>query len=249
MVTSVQTVRWLAWTLVALAIGSAVVTLLTALGILYPSEEIADLVQRIEAFRANDVSAFPILFLGSLATLGVFIIGAVLGVALRGWARVTGLRDAMTLLFVIGGTIGIAANLLNIGVSQAATFGYCDCGYKAEELIAQDYALGLGFSLVNWLQIGAVTLVGMGAAVAGRIIEISPAWRMVSYGIAAVLLLAVALRVLAAFVFLQAFDPVRISDLLIALAAGILVPIWAILLARGLDDGAPDAALQPAAAS
>lgn len=246
MVGSVQTVRWLSWTLVVLAIASAVVTLLIVLGILFPHVDIEDLVQRIEAFRANDTRAFPVVVLGSLATLGVFLVGAMLGVALRSWAQPSGLRDAMTLLFVVGGVIGIIAQLANIAVNNAATFGICDCNYRTEELIAQDYALSVGWALVNWLATGAITVVGAGAAVAGRIIDISPLWRTVSYLIALLLIFAVALRVLAAFVFIEAFDPFQVSDLVIAVAAGILVPIWAILLARGVGRTPPEAELAPA---
>jgi hypothetical protein len=152
----------------------------------------------------------------------------------------------MTLLFVIGGSLGIAANVVDVAVSNAATFGYCDCGFKAEELIAQDYALSIGWTTVNWLSIVAVTLTSIGVAIAGRLLDVSPAWRTLSYLIAVVVLLAVAVRVLAAFVFIAAFDPFQVSDLVIAFAAGILVPIWAILLARGVDRTEP--MLEPAAA-
>jgi len=79
----------------------------------------------------------------------VFLIAALLGVALRSWAPATPERDAMATLFVIGGVLGITANVLNIAVGNAATFSYCDCGYKAEEVIAQNYALSVGWSMVN----------------------------------------------------------------------------------------------------
>jgi hypothetical protein len=143
-------------------------------------------------------------------------------------------RDALVLLFVVGGVIGVTASLLNIAVANAATFGYCDCGYKTEEVIAQDYALTIGRMAGNWLSIGAVTLVGVGTALAGRLLNFSPSWRLVSYAIALLLLFAAGLRLLAAFVFIEAFDPFQLSDILTAIAAGILVPIWAILLARGI---------------
>jgi hypothetical protein len=235
-VSSVQTVRRLSWALVILAIVAAVLQLSFTLGIGVPPPpaEFGDFVQQLEANRLSDQAIFPLVFIQSLATLGVFLIAAFLGILLRAWARPTSLRDTMTLLFVIGGALGIAANLLNIAISNAATFGYCDCGYKTEELIAQDYALRAGWTAVSWISVGAVTLVGVGAAVGGRIIEVSPAWRTVSYLIAVVLLIAVALRVVAAFVFIQAFDPFQVSELITAFGAGILVPIWAILLARGI---------------
>jgi hypothetical protein len=61
-----------------------------------------------------------------------------------------------------------------------------------------------------------------------------------------VVLVAAAIRVVNAFVFIEAFDAFWVSDLMVGLAAGILVPIWAILLARGAARQAP--MLEPAAA-
>ena len=237
--------RWvsrLSWALVVLAVISAVVALMFALGYLRPPHDEADFVERLVANRNSDTEAFPFVVLGSLASVGVFLIAALLGVALRVWAPATPQRDAMTTLLVIGGVLGIGANLLNIAVGEAATIGYCDCGYRTEEVIGLNYALTVGWSGVNWLTIGAVTLVGVGVAIAGRIIDVSPAWQTVSYLIAALLIVAVALRVIAAFIFIQAFDPSQISDLLTAVAVGILVPIWAILLARGVGRSAPEPA-------
>jgi len=227
-------IRGLAWALAILAIVNAVITVGFALniGAPPPPPENQDLVDRLLAFRADDVRIFGVGVVQSLSGVGVFLVAAILGSALRRWARDTPARDALVLLFVMGGVLGVGANLLNIAVSNSATFGYCDCGYKTEEVIAQDYALSVGWTAVNWLSIGAVTLVGLGAAVAGRLVDVSPTWRLVSYAIAALLLVAVAIRLVAAFVFVAAFDPFQASDLLTALAAGILVPIWAVLLAR-----------------
>jgi hypothetical protein len=237
--------RWVArlsWALVVLAVISAVVALLFALGYLRPPHENEDFVERLIANRTSDADAFPFVVIGSLATLGVFLIAALLGVILRAWTPARPVRDAMTILLVIGGVLGIGANLVNIAVGEAATFGYCDCGYRTEEVIGLNYALTVGWSGVNWLSIGAVTLVGVGVAMAGRIIDMSPAWRTVSYLIAALLIFAVALRFLAAFIFVEAFDPFQVSDLLTAVAVGILVPIWAILLARGVRKDEPEPA-------
>ncbi len=240
MVASIRWLRGLCSALVVLAIISALVTLLFATGLLRPPHDVQDLVERLIANRTSDTDAFPFVVLGSLATIGVFLIAALLGAALRSWAPATPQRDAMAILFLIGGVLGIGANLLNIAVGNAATFGYCDCGYKVDEVIGQNYALMVGSTMVNWLSLGALTLVGSGVAMAGRLVNISAGWRTLSYVIAVALLLAVALRVLAEFVFIGAFDPFQVSDLIVAFAAGILVPIWAVLLARGAADPEPD---------
>jgi hypothetical protein len=241
-VASARWVRGLCWALVVLAVISAVVSLLFAAGILRPPHDVQDLVERLIANRSSDADAFPFVVLGSLAAIGVFLIAALLGVALRSWAPAMPQRDAMAMLFVIGGTLGIGANLLNIAVGNAATFGYCDCGYKTEEVIGQNYALMVGWTMVNWLTLGALTLVGSGVALAGRLVDIGAAWRTLSYAIVVALFLAVALRVLAELVFIGAFDPFQVSDVILALAGGVLVPIWAVLLARGAANPEPDLA-------
>jgi drug/metabolite transporter (DMT)-like permease len=237
---SVRWIRALAWALVVLAVVTAIVNLLFVFGNLLPEHDLPDLVERMIADRGSDTSAFPIAVIGSLASIGVFLIAALLGVALRGWAPESSLLDAMAVLFLIGGVIGIGSNLMNIATAQAATYGYCDCGYKTEEVISLDYALSVGRTMTIWLNIGAVTLVGVGVALAGRLVDLSPAWRTLSYLIAVLLIFAVALRVIPTFVFVESFDPYQLSDLATALAAGILVPIWAILLARGVGRTGPD---------
>ena len=243
MVASVRWVRALCWALVVLAVISALVSLLFATGILRPPHDVEDLVERLIANRTSDTDAFPFVVLGSLAAIGVFLFAALLGVALRSWAPANPQRDAMATIFVIGGALGIGANLLNMAVANAATFGYCDCGYKTEEVIGQNYALMVGSTMVNWLTLGALTLIASGVALAGRLVDVSPAWRTVSYLIVVALLFAAALRVLAELVFIGAFDPFQVSDLILAFAGGILVPIWAVLLARGAANPEPDLAL------
>jgi hypothetical protein len=242
MIASVPLLRRYCWALVVLAVISAVVSLLFVTGTLRPPHDAQDLVERLIANRTSDADAFPFVILGSVATIGVFLLAALIGVTLRSWAPTRPQWAAMATLFVIGGVLGIGANLLNIAVGNAATFTYCDCGYKTEEVIGQNYALMVGWAMVSWLSLGALTLVASGVAVAGRLVDISASWRTLSYVIAAALLLAVALRVLAESVFIGAFDPFLTSDLIVAIAGGILVPIWAVLLARGAADLEPNAA-------
>jgi hypothetical protein len=233
MVASDRLLRWLSWALAVLAIVSAAVSLLFALGLLFPDlGRIDDFVDRLEAFRGADQQVYPFVLLGSLAALGVFLVAAVLGGALRPLAPPGGVRDAMTIVFVVGGTVGIVAQLLNVAVGQTATFSICDCAYRAEELIAQAYSLDIGWTLVRWLALGAVTIVGVGLAFAGRLVDISSAWRTLSYLTAATLLLAVVVRLMDDYISIDGFDFVQISDLMIAAASGIMVPIWAVILAR-----------------
>ena len=232
-----RTLAWLTWPLVILVVISAAVTLLFALGVLLPPpDETDDFVDQLLFMRTHDQEAFPFVIVGSLATLGVYLIAAMLGLVLRAWAGPSPMRDAMSLLLVVGGVIGIGAQLLNIGVGDAARPFFCDCGYRAEEMIGLDRALNVGWSMVNWLSIGAITLVGFGVALAGRVVEVSSTWRLLSYAIAVGVLVAVAIRVAGSIVFIEAFDPYQVSDLVIAVTSGILVPMWAILLWRGTPE-------------
>jgi hypothetical protein len=232
-----QAVRRLALAVAILAIVSAVMTVIYTLALPPlppPPPEVDDLVAQLESFQAIDQQLFPWTFVQSVVTIALFLCAALLGMLLRRWANASALRDAMVLLFVVGGVLGIAGNVLNIAASSLAAGGYCDCGYKNEELIALNYASRLGWDAANWLVIAALTLLSFGVASAGRLVAVSSLWRTVSYAIAGLILLAAAIRAVASFVFISAFDPFQVSDLLTAVAAGILVPIWAILLARGL---------------
>ena len=232
-----RTMAWLTWPLVILVVISAAVTLLFALGVLLPDpDETDDFVDQLLFMRTQDQEAFAFVIVGSLATLGVYLIAGMLGLVLRAWAQPSPLRDAMSLLLVFGGVIGVGTQLLNIGVGDAARPFYCDCGYRAEEVIGLDRALSVGWSMVNWLSIGAITLVGFGVALAGRLVEVSSTWRLLSYVIAAGVLVAVAIRVAGSIVFIEAFDPFQVSDLIVAITSGLLVPVWAILLWRGAPE-------------
>jgi hypothetical protein len=232
-----RTLAWLSWPLIILVVISAAVTLLFTLGeLLPPPDESDDFVDQLVFMRIHDEQAFPFVIVGSLATLGVYLIAAMLGVVLRAWTDPAPTRDAMALLLVTGGVIGIGAQLLNIGVGDAARPSYCDCGFRPEEVIGLQEALNVGWSMINWLSIGAITLVGFGVALAGRVIEVSSVWRLLSYAIAAAVLVAVAIRVAASIVFIGAFDPFLVSDLIVAITSAIFVPVWAILLSRGISE-------------
>ena len=235
MVANRRALTWLSWTLVVVVVISAAVTLLLTSGFLLTPFDIPDLVDRLVAIRTDDERAFPFVIVGSLASLSVFLIGATLGVLLRAWAAPTSARDVMTVLLVSGGVIGIGAQLMNIGAGDAARPFLCDCGYRAEEMIGLDRALSVAWSVINWMAMGAITLVAVGVALAGRVVQVSGTWRMVSYAVAAGVLVAVAIRVAASLVFIDAFDPYQVSDVIIAIASGILVPVWAIMLARGVS--------------
>jgi hypothetical protein len=176
-------------------------------------------------YREADRHAYPIYLLSNVATIGVFFLVSNLGAALRRVARPGSGRDVMASLFVMGGAITVASQLVLIGTNQTATFGYCDCGNLAEELIAQSKTLQLGFAVQAWLAIGGLAIVGLGAAAAGWAVNVSSTWRWLSFAIAALLIVAATLLVI---------DQLALSDLAGGLAGAILVPLWALLLVRAL---------------
>jgi hypothetical protein len=231
-IASDRMLRWLCWALVVLVVISAVVTLLFAFGYLRPGHDAGDLVATLLENRQSDVEALPFVIVGSLATLGIYLIAALLGLQLREWVQRTPARDVLTLVLVVAGVVGIVSQVLNIAVGSAAGPFYCDCGYKNEEVISLNAALNVGWTMVDWLAIAATTFVGIGIALAGRLVAVSSMWRTLSLAIAALLLLAVFIRILGSLAFIAAFDPFQISDLIVAGTSAILVPIWAILLAR-----------------
>lgn len=234
MVADRRVLTWLSWALVIFVVITAAVTLLLASGILLTPFDIPDYVDRLMAIRGDQERLLPVIMLGALSAVGVYLIVAMLGLVLRAWAVPGATRDVMTVLFVVGGVLGIGAQLVHIGIHDAARPFICDCGYRAEEVIGLDSALHVAESMFNWLAMGAVTFVGIGAAVAARVLAVGSTWRLVSYVIVAGLLLAVALRFVAALVFIEAFDPFQVSDIIVAVTSGILVPIWAVMLARGV---------------
>jgi hypothetical protein len=229
--------RWLAWTLVVAAVISAVVQLLLTFGIWAggPTEppETADLLTKLETWRGNDGEILGAVIVGSLASMVVYLLVGLIGVVMRGYADGGAARDVMATVLVMGGVVGIVSQLLNIGVSAAATFGICDCGYRTEELISQDHALTIGWVTIGWFYVVAVMIVGLGTALAGRLVPVSSTWRMLSYAIALILIVAGVVRMLA-YVMQLPFDAFMTTDVAIGLTAAILVPIWAVMLSRGL---------------
>jgi hypothetical protein len=244
MVASRRTVVWLSWALVVLAVISAVVLLVLASGVLITPVNVPDFVDRLFAIRTDQERLIPLVILGGVASLGVFLVLALLGVVLRAWATPSPGRDVMSTLLVLGGVIGVASQLTHMGIHDAGRAFICDCGYRVEEVIALDSALHVGESIFGWLLMGALSLVAVGVLVTGRVIAVSEAWRTLSLVLAIGILVAVAIRFVAALVFIEAFDPFQVADVMVAVVSGVLLPVWAILLLRGIEEpvevSAPD---------
>jgi hypothetical protein len=133
-----------------------------------------------------------------------------------------------------GGLMGLASQLIHIGSQQVAIdVPYCDCGFKVQETISQYWGLTLIQGAESWLINGATVFLAIGIALASAALAgvvRSPGWRSVSWLTALVAIISVALSGLE-----LGGD---IDQLLIAVLGGILLPLWAVLLARGIGRAA-----------
>ena len=223
-------IRRLCWALIVLAIASAILSATTALNPFSTDiPDDTDFVDRLLTYRTWDQQLYPIALVSNLTSMAVLFLAALIGVALRFLGPAGLPRDLMATVFVVGGVVGVVSQLVNLGVNQAATFGYCDCGYKTYEVIAQDYTLQLGWTVQQWLNVASIAMVGIGLALAGRIVAISRDWSIVSY------LIVVGLAI---GVVLQLAGQGQTAQIIVGVTAGVGVPVWAFLLARGVGDAA-----------
>jgi hypothetical protein len=130
----------------------------------------------------------------------------------------------------IGAGIAAASQLAFIGAKQIAIDpNFCQCEHAPEQIISQSRALDMAEAAQAWLVVGFLVLGAVGLLLfAGANRDrrlLPPSWGYVSQVLAAVLVLALVGIV---------FDIQAVNDLSLAVISGILVPIWAILLARRL---------------
>ena len=222
-----RVLRLLCWALIGFTIVTALLQLTVSQNPFATQvSDSTDYVERLLIYRSDDQKIFGVAVFAALIGVGLYLMGALVGVVLRRLAPSGAAGDVMAALFVIGGILGVASQLLYLANSQFATYGYCDCGYKPYEVIGQAYALGSGWTLQTWVNTGGLVIIALAAGFAGWLVNLSRDWRLLSYLIALAALLAVALRIM---------DLGQASDITLGVAAGILVPIWAFLLARGSE--------------
>ena len=186
-----------------------------------------DVVDGIVASFAWEQSRWPIDFAGSLlVALGFLAFGGV-GVLLARLADVTDTRRTLiAAAMVFGATLGIASQLFWIGVKPVATSSqYCDCGFRAEEIISRLNTLNVAGSVQTWLNNGAIVALAVGVLMAvglARRAGISRGWAVISYLLVIGAVLSPVLDELHAYPF----------NLISFLALiGLLIPAWALWLA------------------
>jgi len=141
-------------------------------------------------------------------------------------------------LAAVGGIIGAIASIIPIGAAEGKVFvQYCDCGFKETEIVSQLWAQMVAEEIGNWfLRVAGVALaIGLFALLREGRSLVSPLLRTWTSITAIALILAAG----AAATEILSFDAV---DILTSVTAAILVPVWAIWLARSVETspgGAP----------
>ncbi len=132
---------------------------------------------------------------------------------------------------LLSGTLGVTAAALYIGGTQVTIAqSYCDCGFRTEELIGRFWALEIVQGATNWLGYGAIA-VGAIAVLTSTVAVTHPVlsgpWRWIGVSAAAMLMISIALHEV---------SETSLGDLVVAVATGVLLPMWAVILALRFAD-------------
>lgn len=124
---------------------------------------------------------------------------------------------------MIGGLVYVG------GTQVTVALAYCDCGFKAEETISQFWAITVVQGATNWLSYGAIVFGAIGVATSALVLgsrELPQMWRWLAWTAAVLLILSVVLHEV---------SDTPAGDLLAAVASGLLLPAWALMLGKRLD--------------
>jgi MFS family permease len=226
--------RGFAWGLAVFFFGATLFQLVDQLDLVAQPPNIpesANLVDRVLASIPYQQDIWPIFFAANLLIgLGFLcVVGLGFGLAAE-IPHDDDRRGLLAMAFVAAGIIGAAGQLLLIGAVKAKIdIPYCDCGFKDQEIVSQVWAEMVTGSAQQWLLNGATLLAALGIVVGGRLFgsggPLSERWRWLSYAIAVLVVVTSVLGIL---------DLADDLQNVISLAlTGILIPIWAIWLARG----------------
>jgi hypothetical protein len=128
---------------------------------------------------------------------------------------------------LVGGMLGVVGSLLYVGATQITiTQQYCDCGFKNEEAISQFWAINIVQGGTTWLAYGTIVF-GAIALVAsvGALRAIEPPR---AFGYAA----WIGAALLGVGLVLDLIGQGDVGDLVLAVATGIMLPLWALMIAR-----------------
>jgi hypothetical protein len=226
--------RGLAWIMAGGFFAAAVIFALMEFDVTAPSLPASlpsDFVNRLEVIFQNEQARWPWEVASSLLFVVGFVGLAGVGLVLR---ETYGRRDAvssfMSTSFVVAAILGIGGQLMFLGAKQVAIDPLlCDCVYEPEQIVSQGRALAIAESSFEWLLYAVFALSAIALFLAARLAVnravFSRGWASFSQVVAVVFLVGLVAA---------AIDLDMLSDLTVAIGAGILLPVWAIWLARQL---------------
>jgi hypothetical protein len=190
-----------------------------------------DLLEGTLAFFQNESDRWP----QELASLILFTVGFLALIGLVALLRNAVGRDDPwlllgTLAVGVGASIGAVGQLLYLGAKEAGIDPhYCDCARAAEQIISRGQALDMLDNAQRWLIVGTLALASAGLFLIWRGASnrglFSPTWRGLTLALGLVMAVAVITTV-------AELD--TLSDVVTAVGAAILTPVWAVTTARGL---------------
>lgn len=190
--------------------------------------ETANLVESVTARIPYRQDVWPLF----LAANGLFALGFIalggLGIVLARRAGRADDRGAVLLwTLTAAGTLGAVGQIVLVGaVKTSVDIPYCDCGFMNEEIVSQVWALMVVQGAAQMLvQVGSV-FAAAGVVVAALVFAgrgMPASWAWLSYGTAAVVVVAASLGVADVLGDVVQWLTVAVT--------GVLVPAWAIWLA------------------
>jgi hypothetical protein len=197
-----------------------------------------DLLEGTLAFFQNESDRWP----QELASLLLFTVGFLALIGLVALLRNAVSRDDPwivlgTLAVGVGAGIGAVGQLLYLGAKEIGIDPhYCDCARAAEQIISRGQVLGMLDNAQRWLLVGTLFLASAGLLLIWRGTSNRGSFGQTWRGLTLTLALVMALAVITAVA-----DVDVLSDVLTAIAAAILTPIWAVMTARGLPAASKEA--------
>jgi hypothetical protein len=133
-------------------------------------------------------------------------------------------------LVAVGGALGAIAGIIPIGAADAGVWQqYCDCGFKETEIVSQIWAATVANGIGDWLLRAAAVTIAVAIVALNRDARAVLGSSLRTWGwITALALVAAPLLAVAA-----RFGDV--PDVITAIVAGILVPVWAVAVGRAVE--------------
>jgi hypothetical protein len=237
--------RW-AWLLAATFFVASIITILISQHVTAPAPKIPPDAQLPDIIFAN-FEATQAAWLQLVASAVLFSIGflaiAVLGPTLRSLLDRSDPRATrLAVFFLVAGVIGILSQIIYLAAQDvAAQPHYCQCDYAAPELISRGTILDVLSGVQGWLVdtfsllfatgLFAAASLGQKAAWPASLVRTSQVLALL--GLAAMAWDRIASPLLANANVSLDYDGIGFA--IIGLLAGIVTPVWAVLLARSLQ--------------